>query len=134
MPLDYLIDAERYLVEIVILGAVTKDEIAATREALRRENPNALAYDTIIDLRQGSMDLSIAELRDVARGARKNAWPKSRCAFVAPHDPSFLDLKVFEIWSSSGPREYRVFRSLGEACEWLGLDRVGLCLQETAKG
>ena len=30
--------------------------------------------------------------------------------------------------------QYRVFRSLGEVCGWLGLDRAGLCLEETAHG
>ena len=89
MPIEYLIDDERRVLEIVFLGAVTRSEIAA--------------------------------------------MPSSRCALVAPHDPSFLDLKLFEMWSSRGPREYRVFRSLGEACAWLGLDRAGLCIEGIAK-
>jgi hypothetical protein len=133
MPIEYVIDEQRRVLEIVFLGAVSRDEIASIREQIERENRAALAYDSIVDLRQGSMRLTTTELRDVARGARENAWPLSRCAFVAPHDPAYLDLKLFELWSLRGPREYRVFRSLGDACAWLGLDRAGLCLEEIAK-
>ena len=97
MPIEYLIDEERRVLEIVFLGAVTRNEIATIRDQIVRENRDALAYDSIVDLRQGSMSLTTDELREVARGARVNAWPSARCAFVAPHDPSFLDLKLFEL-------------------------------------
>ena len=94
----------------------------------------AFGYDALVDMRRGSMSLSTSEIREIARGATEQRWPRSRCAFVTPHEPSFNDLRLFELWASRGPREYRAFRSLGEACAWLGLDRSGLCLEETVLG
>jgi hypothetical protein len=84
MPIEHLVDHERRLVEVIFLGAVSRQEIEAFRLEVESLAPHALAYDAL--------------------------------------------------WASRGPRQYRVFRSLGEACGWLGLDRVGLCLEETAHG
>jgi hypothetical protein len=132
MPIEHLVDEERRLLEVVFLGPVSKDEIVELRREL--EKAQLLGYNALVDLRQGSINLEILEIREVASEARARGWPRARCAFVSPHDPSFTDLKLFELWGARGPREYRVFRSLGEACAWLGLDRAGLCLEETASG
>ena len=134
MPIEHLVDHERRLVEFVFLGAVSRQEIATLRRDLEILEPKALAYDALVDLRNGSFDLTTTEIREIATAARRQSWPRSRCALVAPHGTSYTDLKLFELWSSRGPREYRVFRSLGEACSWLGLDKAGLCLEETAHG
>jgi|1185.fasta_scaffold821165_1 hypothetical protein len=134
MPIEHLVDQERRLVEVIFLGAVSRQEIEAFRHEVESLAPHALAYDALVDLRHGSLDLTTAEIRDVANGAEMKGWPRSRCALVAPYGTSYTDLKLFELWSSRGPRQYRVFRSLGEACGWLGLDRAGLCLEETVHG
>jgi hypothetical protein len=132
MPIEHLVDHQRRLVEFIFLGGVSRDDIVAVRDSLARSEPEVLGYDAIVDLRRGSFALSTMEIRDVARGARDQRWPRSRCAFVTPHDASLTDLKLFELWSSRGPREYRLFRSLGDACAWLGVECAGLCLDETA--
>lgn len=134
MPIEHLVDHERRLVEFIFFGAVSRDEIEALRRQLDAVEPHALAYDALVDMRNGSLDMTTTEIREVAGAARARLWPRSRCALVAQHGTSYTDLKLFELWSSRGPREYRVFRSLGEACSWLGLDRAGLCLEETAHG
>lgn len=134
MPIEHLVDHERRLVEFVLLGAVPREEIEAFRRELAAIEPRALAYDALVDLRHGSFDMTTSEIREIANAAHRQGWPRSRCALVAPHGTSYTDLKLFELWSSRGPREYRVFRSLGEACAWLGLEKAGLCLEETALG
>jgi hypothetical protein len=134
MPIEHLVDHERRLVEVILLGAISREEIEALRNELESLAPHALAYDALVDLRHGSLDLTTAEIRQVANRAETKGWPKSRCALVAPYGTSYTDLKLFELWAARGPRQYRVFRSLGEACGWLGLDRAGLCLEQTAHG
>ena len=134
MPIKRLIDRERRVVECAFIGAVTRDEIVQHRQALEVDDPDALGFDALIDMRRGSLALSTGELREVARGAAERQWPAARCAFVTAYEPAFNDVRLFEIWGSRGPREYRAFHSLGEACEWLGVDRAGLCLEELAVG
>lgn len=134
MPIEHLVDHERRLVEFVFLGAVPREEIDALHREIETLMPQALAYDALVDLRHGSFDLTTSEIREIANAARRRGWPRSRCALVSPHGTSYTDLKLFELWSSRGPREYRAFRSLGEACTWLGLAKAGLCLEETAHG
>lgn len=127
MPIERLVDHERRLVQFVFYGPITKEEILAHRREMAENEPETFGYNALVDARQGSLDLTIIEIREIANGAREHRWPRSRCALVASHGASFTDLKLFELWGSRGPREYRVFRSLGEACGWLELDRVGLC-------
>jgi len=134
MPIERLVDHDRRVAEFVFIGAVTKDEIVAHRTQMEIEDPKAFAYDALVDMRRGSMALSTSEMREIARGAEVRSWPRTRCAFVTSHEPTVNDLRLFQLWASRGPREYRTFRSLGEACEWLGLDRAGLCLEEPALG
>jgi hypothetical protein len=134
MPIERLVDHERRLVEFVFHGAITKDEIIAHRREMDATEPETFGYDALVDARQGSLDLTILEIRDVANGAREERWPRSRCALVTCHDPAFTDFKLLELWGSRGPREYRVFRSLGEACAWLGVESAGLCSEHAARG
>ena len=134
MPIERLIDHERRVLEIVFHGAISLNEIIAERRALERFSPESLAYDALIDLRRGSFALTTAEIRDVASQPRADRWPRSRCAFVTPHEHTLADLRLFELWAHRGPREYRSFRSLGEACEWLGLAGAGLCAEDVAVG
>jgi len=134
MPIERLVDHDRRLTEFVFFGAVTRDEIIAHRREMEAEDPKSFGYDALVDMRRGSMVLTTSEIREIARGPEEQRWPRTRCAFVTPHEPTFNDLRLFQLWASRGPREYRTFRSLGEACAWLGLERAGLCLEVSALG
>lgn len=128
-----MIDEERGFLEIVFLSTVTRTDIVSTREQIDRENRVALAYDSIVDLRQGSMNLTTDELRDVARGAREKCMAivavRVRCPArpIVPRPQAVRALVLTR--SSRVPR----LRSLGEACALLGLDRAGLWLEEIGK-
>jgi hypothetical protein len=134
MPIERLVDHERRVVEFVFHGPVCKDEIVAERRDMEETNPEILRYDALVDLRRGSMAMSTYEIRELASAAREQQWPAARCAFVSPYDPTYSDLRLFELWGSRGPREYRAFRSLGDACRWLGMDGAGLCQEEVEAG
>lgn len=134
MPIERFIDDERRVLEIVLHGPIKKEEIVAVRLELEAKHPEALAYDALIDVRRGSLALSTTEIRDIASRAQQQQWPPSRCAFVTAHEHTVADLRLFELWAIRGPREYRVFRSLGDACRWLGLEGAGLCAENVAVG
>jgi hypothetical protein len=120
VPIEYAVDTERELLSISYLGPVTKQEIVEHRRDLEADSRAVLRYDTIVDLRYGSIALSAEEIRDLALVARDKEWPVSRCAFVTPHAAMFGELRMFEKWAEGGPRRYATFRSFREAYEWLG--------------
>lgn len=134
MPIERLVDHERRVVEFIFHGAVCKEEIVAERRQMEATDPVILRYDALVDLRRGSMAMSPKDIRDLASAAREHRWPSSRCAFVSPHDPTYTDVRLFELWGSRGPREYRAFRSLGDACKWLGIADAGLCRENATIG
>jgi hypothetical protein len=120
VPIEYAVDVERELLNISYLGPVTKQEIVDHRRELEADPRGVLRYDTIVDLRYGSIALSSEEIRDLALAARGKEWPVSRCAFVAPHTAMFGELRMFEQWAEGGPRRYGTFRTFREAYDWLG--------------
>ena len=130
MPIEYEVDAESQLLLITYLGPITREEIIDHRAALENDVRGVLRYSTIVDLRYGSIALRPEEIRDLARAARDRAWPPSRCAFVAPHDRLFGDMRMFEQWAETGPRQYRTFRTFRDACAWLGVSHCPQCDQE----
>ena len=134
MPIERLVDHERRVVEFVFHGPVGKAEIIAERRDMEETTPDILCYDALVDLRGGSLAMSTHEIRALASTPRQRGWPTARCAFVSPYDPTYSDLRLFELWGSRGPREYRAFRSLGDACKWLGMEGAGLCQDDVAIG
>jgi len=120
VPIEYAVDVERELLNISYLGPVTKQEIVDHRRDLEEDPRDVLRYDTIVDLRYGSIALSAEEIRDLALAARGKEWPMSRCAFVAPHTAMFGELRMFEQWAEGRPRRYGTFRTFREAYDWLG--------------
>ena len=126
MPIEYVVDPEVGLLTIRYLGPVTKQEILEHRRELEADPRAVLRYDTIVDLRFGSIALSAEEIRDLALAARGKEWPVSRCAFVAPHTAMFGELRMFELWAEGGPRRYATFRTFREAYDWLGRADVDL--------
>jgi len=130
MPIEYSIDFARQLVNISYLGPVTKREIVDHRRELEEDPRQVLRYDTIVDMRYGSVDLSPEDLRELAIVARESGWPPSRCAFVTPYESTFGDLRMFEHWAARGTRQYRTFRTFRDACAWLGIEGCDVCDEE----
>jgi len=120
VPIEYVVDTDHELLTISYLGPVTKQEIIQHRRELEADPRAVLRYDTVVDLRFGSIALSADEIRDLALAARGKEWPVSRCAFVTPHTAMFGELRMFELWAEGGPRRYGTFRTFREAYEWLG--------------
>ena len=130
MPIECSIDSARQLVTISYLGPVTKDEIVEHRRELEDDPRQPLRYDTVVDLRYGSVDLTSDDIRELATAVRERGWPASRCAFVTPYDSTFGDLRMFEQWADRAPRQYRTFRTFRDACAWLDIASCAACDDE----
>jgi putative zinc finger/helix-turn-helix YgiT family protein len=65
VPIEYAVDSEHELLNISYLGPVTKQEIVEHRRELEGDPRAVLRYDTIVDLRFGSIALSADEIRAI---------------------------------------------------------------------
>ena len=121
MPASYLIDQERGVVFSRGWGILTDEEIFAHAKVLRAD-PRLTP-----DLRQ------VADFRDVTkldvtsegvrRAAKNNPFgPDARRSFVAPLDETLGMLRMFGIYMDADTSQFRIFRTLEPAMEWIGLD------------
>lgn len=121
MPASYLIDTTQRLVFSRGWGALTDDELhwhANTLRADSRFDPGFRQVVHFLDL--GQIRVTIDGVRGLAQ---INPFrPDSRRAIAAPGDVAFGLTRVFEALTNSDGEQFRVFRSLGPAFEWIGLD------------
>ena len=121
MPASYLIDQERGVVFSRGWGVLMDEEILAHAKVLRAD------IRLTPDLRQ------VADFRDVTklgvtsegvrRAAKNNPFgPDARRSFVAPLDETLGMLRMFGIYIDADDSQFRIFRTLGPAMEWVGLD------------
>jgi hypothetical protein len=87
-------------------------------EQLASDEPGAGDFDTLIDLRTVHVALTPDELRLLADGSKRHA--DSRRAIVTANDHDFGLMRMLELAAAIGPRHYAVFRSIEDACVWLG--------------
>lgn len=121
MPGSYLIDEARRLVFSRGWGVLTDDELHWHAETLAADPRFDPGHSQVVDFR----DLS--EIQVTAEGIRclahMNPFRRdSRRAVIAPDDVSFGLTRMFEILTQSDPDQFRVFRTVGPALEWVGLD------------
>ena len=121
MPGSYLIDVPKGLVFSRGWGMLTDAELhwhAETLGADPRFDPGFRQICTFLD---------VTETRVTPEGVRALAqmhpWrPDSRRAVVVPSDLTFGLARMFEAHVRADPDQFRVFRTIGPAYEWVGLD------------
>lgn len=121
MPCSYLIDLDRSLVFSRGWGVYTDDEMLWHGRTLRADQRFDPGFRQIVSF------LDVAEVRVTVEGVRALAHinpfrTDSRRAIVAPTDLIFGLTRMFEAHTDSDQEQFRVFRALGEAFEWVGLD------------
>jgi len=121
MPSSYLIDVAQKLVFSRGWGVVTDADVLRHAEALRADH----RFDP--GFRQVYSFLDLSEVRVTPEGVRSVAHMNpfrtdSRRALVVPSDLAFGLARMFEAHTNSDQEQFRVFRSLGPAFEWVGLD------------
>lgn len=123
MPGSYLIDLPRRIVFSRGWGVLTDMEIGAHAETLRADP----RFDP--GFRQIANFLELTQVRVTAEGVRNVALhnpfrPEARRAFAVPSDETFGLTRMFELYTDSHADQFGIFRALGPAMEWLGLDSM----------
>jgi len=121
MSASYLIDQPRSIVFSRAWGILTDDELrwhAETLQADARFDPG---------FRQAADFRDVVEMRVTPEGVRSLAHVNpfrrdSRRAIIVPTDLTFGFVRMFEALTQSDPEQFRVFRLMGPAFEWVGLD------------
>jgi len=123
MPHDYTVDLPRRLVHLRMWGAVTSGDIKTASAALAAEDRLSPEFAELIDLRELTSVDAISS-QDIRAIAAARLTPCSRRAFVAPDPATFGLVRMFAALRDlrEGGEQIGVFRTIGEAGEWLGLE------------
>jgi hypothetical protein len=121
VPASYLIDTTRGVIFSRAWGVLTDEEILAHANALRADARFTLRLRQVADFREPTKLAVTSE--GVRRAARNNPFgPDARRSFVAPLDETLGMLRMFGIYMDADTNQFRIFRTLGPAMEWVGLD------------
>lgn len=120
MATSYRIDKELGVVFSTASGVATDEEFLAHQRLLSRDPDFKPHFRQLLD---GS---KITSIKVTPEGIKAliagNPWGKgARRALVAADDTAFGLARMFELGRPDPQDEFRVFRSLKEAREWLGL-------------
>lgn len=120
MATSYRIDKENGVVYSSASGIATDEEFLSHQRLLSRDPDFRPDYRQLLDGR------GITELRVTPEGIRAliagNPWGKgARRALVAADDTAFGMARMYELGRPDPVDEFRVFRSIADAREWLGL-------------
>ena len=121
MPASYLIDQERGVVFSRGWGVLTDEEILAHAKVLRADARLTPGLRQVADFRDVTT-LGVTS-EGVRRAAKNNPWgPDARRSMIAPLDETLGMLRMFGIYLNADTSQFRIFRSLEPAMEWVGLD------------
>jgi hypothetical protein len=99
---------------------LTDADVLAARERLRTDPDFQNHYCELVDL-QGvtSIEVSSATIRQLAQ---QDLWgPHARRAFVVGSEVAFGLARMFDILTDERGHEIRVFTTMPEARQWLGM-------------
>jgi hypothetical protein len=117
-PYSLQIDIARRFIRQTWHEPVTAEALISLWRELA-EDPRGLAeFDTLIDLRATTVALSTSDVVVLANMAKRQ--PPSQRAVVTTNDADFAAMRMLERWAEPGARGYAVFRTIEEACVWLG--------------
>lgn len=120
MATSYRIDKEAGVVYSSASGIATDDEFLSHQRLLSRDPDFRPHFRQLLDGR------AITELKVTAAGIRAliagNPWGKgAKRALVTADDTAYGLARMFELGRPSPQDEFRVFRTIAEARDWLGL-------------
>lgn len=125
MPGSYLIDLDRRIVFTRAWGLLSDKEIIAHAETLRTDSrfqPTFRQIGTFIET--SSLLLTSAAIRSVAEN---NPFPRdARRSFVVTTEVAYGLARMFMLYLDADPKQFGIFREIGPALEWIGLDATTL--------
>ncbi len=123
MPIISQIDSLLGVIFSTFQGVVTKDDILAELHSFTVDSAFQPSFDHLVDIRGTTrLDLSSDDVRTVSLHSTFNE--KSRRAIVAEKREIFGLARMYQILRETHekPDEVQIFRDMGEARRWLGLD------------
>ena len=120
MPASYRIDTELGIVFSFGTGTVTDEDLLNHQESVGRDPLFHPGMSQLLDGR------GVTDVKVTPQGVRSlisvNLYGKgSKRALVAPNDIIFGMARMYELSRIDAEDEFRVFRSIDQAREWLGL-------------
>lgn len=132
MPITFRVSPEHRLVETVLTGDPTLEDINAYRQELARTAGYEPAFDALVDARGISSLPQSSDIRTLAGQARvRDASTSNRCAIVTGEDVVYGTVRLFEAHAQGSPTQYFAARTLAEALDWLGIELSILRLVDT---
>jgi hypothetical protein len=121
MPGSYWIDVPRLIVFSRGWGVLTDEEIISHARTLRADPRLAPGFRQVVNF------LELSEVRVTSEGvstvARHNPFPRdARRGIVVPSDGTYGLTRMFQIYMEAESEHMGIFRALGPALEWVGLD------------
>jgi hypothetical protein len=121
MPSSYLIDVPRSIVFSRGWGVLTDSELISHANTLRADSRLAPGFQQVVDFRD------LTEMRVTSAGvtsiARHNPFPSdARRAIVVASDAVLGMVRMFQISMEADSENFGIFRELGPALQWIGLD------------
>lgn len=121
MPATHYIDRERKTVFAKATGNLTLAELLNERESMRSNPDFDPSFSFLMDLRDVTgLHITNAELRILAANSAHDQSAKH--AYVVPSDVVFGMARIYAAISKVNDDTVQVFRDIGSARAWLGLD------------
>lgn len=127
MPIAHRVDHERKVVIERAYGVLTDEDVFNFQHTVWSD-PAVAGYNELADMTHVSEIAlpSIHRVRDLAMKAVEmdSSSATSRFAIVAPEDLGFGLGRMFQAYremEKGSTKEVGVFRTLADACEWLGI-------------
>ena len=123
---DYVINKELGLIVIKYSGEVTIEQLAQLLQNVVSDTDYSISFNVLSDLCELTCDFSYDQLHELASNFPKpeKAVAGTKSALVADSDFTY---GIGRVWASitenRTSEQTRVFRSMQEALEWLGLPK-----------
>ena len=123
MPITYEVDRETRLLVTHIDGSITAKDLLEYIDAIISDDATTGCDELMI---VGDADADAIAASDVRAAARRATDMSSaddgfRCAVVAARDADFGLFRMFQVFRDLGEERMAVFRTVDQACEWLGV-------------
>jgi hypothetical protein len=124
MPCAYRIDSARRIVFSRASGVVTESDLRDHRARLAADPDFDPSFEQLFDFSDVTgVQVSSAYFRQRAI-IGEIFDSRARRAFVTPDDAVYGSARAFLAWLGNTPNTVRLFRDMGEARQWLGLEET----------
>jgi len=124
MPITYVIDRDASLMTTRARGHITPAALYEYLDAIIDDPANEQCDELLILEDVDIQSISAADIRALARRSAELSQDDGfRVAVVASRDADFGMTRMSQTLRELGEKRMAVFRSLGAACDWLGVTR-----------